>query len=342
MIIRAVHNRNNPYFMVRRATAQDKGLTARALGVLTYLFSKPDSWEPCVEDICRRFKDVGQKQAYKIINEIFIPLRYARRVQERSGGRIIGWVTEIYEAPVGENCQLDEPEPDGSFEHVAPPDGTYQMAVLTNIDNKEEKVQIEKLQSQEITDIGADAQTPAKPSKAKREPDARTYHVAIQTVREIMSQYPPKELWDKVIQTLGDTPNIALLVECRTEWVERGYNKNSWKWATEWYATGVPARTVGGPPKQSKAAYVGAIKPTKERQVTAEDLAFMEKHIDDLIAANDFIHLADEYDAIIQRGGAKAEWEIRCVAWYELHKSEPATPEQMAQLNASIQALAKR
>lgn len=176
-------------------------------------------------------------------------------------------------------------------------------------------------------------------------PDARSAHVAIQTCREVAKSYPPKELWDKLIQVLGETPNTTLLVECRAEWVERGYNRASWKWATEWYATGVPARTkwpVDSPPKQNTAAYVGAIKPNREKQVTTEDLAFMAEYIDDLIAANDFIHLADEYDAIIKRGGAKAEWEIRCVAWYELHKSEPATPEQMAELNASIQQLAKR
>jgi hypothetical protein len=173
-------------------------------------------------------------------------------------------------------------------------------------------------------------------------PDSRTQHAAIQTCRGVASRYPPKELWDKLIQVLGETPNTTLLVECRTEWVERGYNRASWKWATEWYATGVPARIIASPPKQNKAAYVGAIKPARERQVNTEDLAFMNEYVDGLIAKDDFERLADEYDEIIKRGGAKVEWEIRCVTWYELHKNEPATPEQMAELNASINALVKR
>lgn len=171
-------------------------------------------------------------------------------------------------------------------------------------------------------------------------PDTRTQHVAIQTCRQVARAYPPKELWDRLIQVLGETPNTTLLVECRAEWVERGYNRASWKWATEWYATGVPARTVTGQPKQSKAAYVGATKPNGGgKQVNAEDLAFMEEYIDGLIAANDFAHLADEYDRIIRDGGAKADWEIRCVAYYELHKDEPQSPELVAQLKASISAL---
>lgn len=180
---------------------------------------------------------------------------------------------------------------------------------------------------------------PSKNHVGATAPDARTQHVAIQTCRQVAKAYPPKELWDKIIQVLGDKPNTALLVECRAEWVERGYNRASWKWATEWYATGVPARTVNGQPKQGKAAYVGAAKPTKEKQVNAEDLAFMEEYIDGLIAANDFAHLADEYDRIVRDGGAKADWEIRVVAYYELHRDEPATPEQVASLKASISAL---
>src|SRR5437899_3265411 len=100
MIIRSVHNRENPYFMMLRETAQDTNLSARALGVLVYLMSKPDTWEPSINDICRRFSDVGRDQAYKIINEVFIPLRYARRVQDRHKGKVKRWITEIYEAPL--------------------------------------------------------------------------------------------------------------------------------------------------------------------------------------------------------------------------------------------------
>src|SRR5215470_10126017 len=96
--------------MVKRSTAQDKNLPARALGVLIYLMSKPDDWEPTIPDICDRFPDIGKNQCYKIINEIFIPLGYARRVPERKNGKIARWITEIYEEPVPENRELENPE----------------------------------------------------------------------------------------------------------------------------------------------------------------------------------------------------------------------------------------
>lgn len=50
--------------------------------------------------------------------------------------------------------------------------------------------------------------------------------------------------------------------------------------------------------------------------------AQMADFIDDLIAADDFEGIAEQYDLIVKRGGAKAEWEIRAVAYYELHKTE--------------------
>jgi hypothetical protein len=109
MIIRAPHNKDNPFFQMRRATAQDPNLTARALGVLAYLLSKPDDWEPTIEDICRRFEDVGRDQAYRIISEVFIPLRYARRSEERSDGKFARWLTEIYEAPFPDFQEMATP-----------------------------------------------------------------------------------------------------------------------------------------------------------------------------------------------------------------------------------------
>jgi hypothetical protein len=112
MIVRAAHDKDNPFFQMLRATAQDTKLPARALGVLAYLLSKPDSWEPTIDDICRRFSDVGRDQAYKIITEVFIPLRYARRTQERTDGKFARWLTEVHESPFPENQGVTTPDTD--------------------------------------------------------------------------------------------------------------------------------------------------------------------------------------------------------------------------------------
>jgi hypothetical protein len=51
-------------------------------------------------------------------------------------------------------------------------------------------------------------------------------------------------LWDEIIKVLGETPDGVKLAECRKEWVARGYNTNSVKWATEWYKNGITGRNV--------------------------------------------------------------------------------------------------
>lgn len=95
-----------------------------------------------------------------------------------------------------------------------------------------------------------------------------------------------------------------------------------------------PMTANGKPPKKPD---VGAPLPPKP---LPDD--YMAESVEELIAANDLISIGQMYDAIVQRGGAKAEWEIRVVAYYELHKDEPATPEQMSQLLAARDAIAGR
>jgi len=213
---------------------------------------------------------------------------------------------------------------------------------LCSLEERREREEEKRVEAE--AEPGAIAQPPPKPKLVKPKPEAKPVHVAIQTCREVAKQFPPKELWDKLITTLGDTPNTVLLAECRAEWVERGYNRASWKWATEWYQTGVPPRVANSPPKQASNAYVGKSSPAIPASVEGfrDTDAYMAEYVDKLITDEDFIQLGNEYDAIIQRGGAKAEWEIRVVTWYELHKDEPATPEQVAQINASINALVSR
>src|SRR5262249_35449756 len=140
----------------RRDTAQDKRLPARALGVLVYLFSKPDDWEPTVDDICKRFEDIGREQAYRIINETLIPLGYARRVCERENGRVVQWITEIYETPDAENQQLETPDAgfqDVEIQDVALPDAGYQMLKTSTIQINRVQNTEDKLQKEQSTDV---------------------------------------------------------------------------------------------------------------------------------------------------------------------------------------------
>lgn len=75
-IIRAKHDKDNPYFMMRRDSAQDESLSWEARGMLCYLLSKPDDWEVNVKDLQQQ---CGQGRVYRIINE----LKDARYIKDR-------------------------------------------------------------------------------------------------------------------------------------------------------------------------------------------------------------------------------------------------------------------
>ncbi len=78
--------------------------------------------------------------------------------------------------------------------------------------------------------------------------EAKPSHTGIALLRAVQGVYPPKESNARYLEILGATPNEKLLRECRAEWLDRGYNKMSWKWFTDWFAQGgVPERN--GQPK---------------------------------------------------------------------------------------------
>lgn len=119
MLIRAVHDKNNPYFQMRRATAQDDRLTWNARGVMAYLFSKPDTWTLSLADLLKQTTNsrnpLGRDGVRAVLAELET-LGYLHRFQERNQNGVLGdWVSHIYETPrpVTPNPSpvADKPEP---------------------------------------------------------------------------------------------------------------------------------------------------------------------------------------------------------------------------------------
>lgn len=80
-----------------------------------------------------------------------------------------------------------------------------------------------------------------KPKKQSTR-DERTGTPPIQAFRHVTGKYPVKALYDKVIEFIGESPDIPKLKNAYTSWLSRGYNPNATTWL-EWYRDGVPERT---------------------------------------------------------------------------------------------------
>lgn len=118
-------------------------------------------------------------------------------------------------------------------------DGTW-LAVLNGNDG---------LTSSSKVKTAIDRQLAEAPSWVRRfivrghERDDRVDHPAIIAVNCLTERYPRKELWDTIIEALGEDFDMDLLMDAHSEWSRRGYSPLNYDWIFEWYANGkVPYR----------------------------------------------------------------------------------------------------
>jgi hypothetical protein len=93
--------------------------------------------------------------------------------------------------------------------------------------------------------------------------DGRVSHPAIQAFKAATGYYPQKLLYDQVIETLGDFPNVTQLNQVFVAWVGRGYNPKNINWL-EWYASGPPERNGNGKSKERESASTRNVRNIKE------------------------------------------------------------------------------
>lgn len=75
--------------------------------------------------------------------------------------------------------------------------------------------------------------------------DQRSHHPAIEAVRATANTYPPKALWDEIIEKVGEQPNLELMARCFLEWVKKGFKPVNYAWLFDWYLNGGPTSNVG-------------------------------------------------------------------------------------------------
>lgn len=97
-IIRVKHDRDNPYFMMNRCAVNDDRLSFKAVGILTYLLSKPDNWSVQEADLARRHTD-GTTAVRSGLNELK-EFGYVCKVPIRNQqGVVLRWEDQVHESP---------------------------------------------------------------------------------------------------------------------------------------------------------------------------------------------------------------------------------------------------
>ena len=108
-IIRSPKNKDNPYTMTLRETAQDSELSWEARGILWYLLSKPDTWEARVEDLERAGCKEGRVK--RVLRELIKAGYMQPRIQYRDDkGSEWKYTPYVYaDKPLWEDDYADTP-----------------------------------------------------------------------------------------------------------------------------------------------------------------------------------------------------------------------------------------
>ncbi|MGD8707118.1 MAG: helix-turn-helix domain-containing protein [Nitrosopumilaceae archaeon] len=99
MIIRVQKNKNNPYVIINKNFLQNKNLSWKAKGLLSYLLSLPDNWEIKVEDLKNRSTD-GRDSTNTIIKELITYGYIKRKPKPKEKGKFGGYDYMVYEEPL--------------------------------------------------------------------------------------------------------------------------------------------------------------------------------------------------------------------------------------------------
>ena len=99
MIIRVQKDKDNPYVIINKGFLNNKKMSWKAKGMLSYLLSLPDDWRINVSDLINRSKD-GEKATYSTIKEL-VENGYISKDQGREAGGAFGQVNyTVYESPL--------------------------------------------------------------------------------------------------------------------------------------------------------------------------------------------------------------------------------------------------
>ncbi len=75
----------------------------------------------------------------------------------------------------------------------------------------------------------------AEPEPECKPADIRKNHPAIVAIREVTNRYPPKEIWDELIDQVGFDADVVRLRKCYAAWIGYGYNRTNFNWVYDWY-----------------------------------------------------------------------------------------------------------
>lgn len=184
LIKRSPHDKENPYFMMRTDTAQNKALSYEARGMLAYLLSQPDHWQVKVYDLILDAPEgqttkAGKAKVYGILDEL-AEHGYIKKPKRYRGdnGRWQWTPYEVYETPHTDSPDMVGPE-------TVSPDMDEPDTVNRDCKESTESVSTDSESTKENVCVPAAIQEPKPPKIVPIDPDTASYEEWLSTIAKV-------------------------------------------------------------------------------------------------------------------------------------------------------------
>ena len=135
-IIRKAKNKENPYAQIAKTAVQDKRLSWKATGLLSYILSLPDNWRINLVDLAKRKADgvFATRAALKELATAGYVLIESSRDEK---GRFIGHEHLVFENPQLEECPQSRISHSGILDTTNTDYTKDELFISSKVDEKE-------------------------------------------------------------------------------------------------------------------------------------------------------------------------------------------------------------
>lgn len=133
------------------------------------------------------------------------------------------------------------------------------------------------------------ANPPTNAAPAGKPTDERRFHPAVQMVKEITKRFPKKDIWDELIEKLGEKPDTDFFRSSYVRWLSFGGSVMNYdRWIFEPLETGqIPQRfgSNGNGNGSAKPSDVPKFEPPTDAKISAPialDERVLKAHLEDL------------------------------------------------------------
>jgi DnaD/phage-associated family protein len=206
-IYRTVKNKDNPYVIIDRRPINNKELSFKAKGILTYLMSRPDGWEVSIADLVKHSTD-GEASIRAGLKELK-NAGHMKYTTSRKQGRITGWLIEVYEVPQSDFAATS-------------PDGDFQQVENLQVENQDVENRTQVLKTLSINENNNNTQAAAIFS-AYQNNIAMLTQVSTAKLDGMVRDYPPDWIIDAItIAVERNSRNLRYIEGILRNWQEKG------------------------------------------------------------------------------------------------------------------------